>query len=432
MLSPEIASAPERRGASDLIGVLRDRAPRAAMALAAGQVAWPAVSWARGWVRDRLTYTVKVNGSDELYDPLHEWVLTLLPATRQRALVAWSSRHGDYPVAESGHPAPAPAALRLRYDGSRQQDIRVAGHKISVCVTDGSGGEEGRRWTPPEITFTASSPAGRDALLEHIAGVLRASHAATRKPSFRMLDQWGDWVRLDDLPARDLDSVILPDGQMEQLRDDIARWLAAEQDYTRRCIPWHRGHLYAGPPGTGKTSVARALASHFGMDVWYLPLADVEKDGELLRIVGRIGKRSMLLLEDADVFHAATERDDDRKVTLSGLLNTLDGIATPHGLLTVLTTNVLEALDPALIRPGRIDLTEHFTLAGPEQVDRLVAHYYGVPLEGGKALAGEFRDIAPAEVIEVCKRHDRPQAAFRDLYDRMLTQEGAGRGWQPA
>ena len=290
--------------------------------------------------------------------------------------------------------------------------IRVSGHKIKVYVCETAPhADEGRWLKPPEIIFSASSLAGRDALLGEIRRAVKASHERKRKPSFRMLNQWAEWERLDDLPPRDLASVILPDGQLERLTDDVGRFLASEQDYVRRSIPWHRGHLYEGPPGTGKTSVARAVASHFGMDVWYLPLADVKKDGDLLRVANKIGPRSMLLLEDIDVFHAATQRDDDNGVTLSGLLNALDGIATPHGLLTVLTTNTPEVLDHAVVRAGRVDLTEHFTYADAGQVQRLMSRYYGQPVPVPNGVAG----AAPADVIEACKRHGSPADAVAAL-----------------
>jgi hypothetical protein len=421
-VSQEIVPAPGGgSNASDLIAVLRDRAPRLAVAFAAGQAARPVIGWARGKYRERTTYTVKVPGDDGIYDDLHEWVLGLLPPREQRALVAWSSKRLAE-IAVPGEPEPPPA-LRLRYDGAREQSITVAGHRVRVVVTDGTRSDDDGRWKPPEIMFTASSPAGRAALLAEVAGVLRRSQRAARRPSFRMLGKWGDWERLDDLPQRGPESVILPDGQMERLVADVGRFLAAEGDYARRCIPWHRGHLYEGPPGTGKTSVARAIASHFGMDVWYLPLADVKKDGDLLRMASRIAPRSMLLLEDVDVFHATTARDDSgEQVTLSGLLNTLDGIATPHGLLTVLTTNTPGVLDEAVIRPGRVDLVEHFGLAGGEQAARLVARYYGEVIAVGEPLphgAAAISGVAPAEVIEVCKRHDTSEAALGEIVGRV-------------
>ena len=388
------------------------------MTLAAGQLAWPLAQRLRNRVRDMRTYTVKVPGSDDIYDDLHEWVLSRLPRSEQRALVAWSSKRGILMHADSigGRPRePEPPPLRLRYDGNREQVVRVGAHRVRVVVADGAHGEE-ERYKPPEIIFTMTSAAARDALLAEIGRVLRRSHQDHRRaPSFRMLNSWGEWERLDDLPPRDLDSVILPGGQLDRLTADVGRWLAAEQDYLRRCVPWHRGHLYEGPPGTGKTSVARAIASHFGMDVWYLPLADVKKDGDLLRVASRVSPRSMLLLEDADVFHAATVREESKDaVTLSGLLNALDGIATPHGLLTVLTTNRPGVLDDAVIRAGRIDLTEHFGLADADQAGRLVARWYGCPAPDAEGICG----IAPAEVIEACKRHDDPASAVTDLARR--------------
>jgi mitochondrial chaperone BCS1 len=411
-VSQEIAApAPARGAASDLITTLRERAPRLALAFAAGQAAWPAAQYVRSRARERATYTVKVPGDDGIYDDLHEWVLGLLSPGERRALVAWSSRRGALSEADSGSGRRQPPSLRLRYDGTREQVIRVAGHQIKVAVSDNGPEDDDRRWKPPEIMFTARSATARDALVAEIAGVLRRTQESARKPSFRMLDKWGSWERLDDLPPRGLDSVVLPAGQIERLTADVERFLASEQDYLRRCVPWHRGHLYEGPPGTGKTSVARAIASHFGMDVWYLPLADVKKDGDLLRLVTRVTPRSMLLLEDVDVFHAATERDDDADVTLSGLLNALDGIATPHGLLTVLTTNTPEVLDDAVSRAGRVDLVEHFSLADASQVAALVASWYGRPAVNSDGVAG----MSPAEVIEACKRHDRPAAALAEL-----------------
>lgn len=404
---PAPAPAGERQPASDLISVLRDKAPRIALALAAGQMAWPLVRTVRTRTRELYRYTVTVPGDDELYDDLHEWVLSLLPPGEQRALVAWSARR--YRIVSSDE-QPAMPELRLRYDGAREQSVAVGSHKVAVVVSDETGSKD-QMWKPPAITFTASSPVARDALLAEIAAVQRASHARKRKPAFRMLDKWGDWYAIDDLPARGIDSVILAHGQMERLTADMTRFLAAEADYARRGIPWHRGYLFEGPPGTGKTSAALALASHFGMDVSYLPLADVRKDGDLLRNVSRISPRSVLLLEDADVFHAATKRDDDADVTLSGLLNTLDGVATPHGLVTVLTTNTPDVLDPAVVRAGRIDLTEHFGLADADQAGRLISRYYGQPV----AVPGELCGISPAEVVEACKRHDDPAAAVIDL-----------------
>lgn len=412
-----------RPGTSDVVSVLRDRSPRLAMAFALGQLLVPTVRKLHSKVRERTTYGVKVTSNDEIYDDLHEWVLSLLDPKDQHALVAWTHNRSELmPISSSSTGRPlstTPRRVRLRYDGSRLQTVVIAGYRVQVLVDPGQVGRDVDRWRPAEIQFSVRSEAAKAALLDEINNLAARKYAAERQPVFRMLSSWGDWERLDDLPTRDLDSVILPDGQLQRLIADVGRFLGSESEYVRRCVPWHRGHLYEGPPGTGKTSVARAIASHFGMDVWYLPLADVKKDSQLLSVLNRIGPRSMLLLEDADVFHAATQRNDDAGgLTLSGLLNALDGIATPHGLLTVLTTNTPEVLDHAVIRPGRVDVIEHFQLADAEQVGRLMSRWYDQPLAVTPGRSIPWDGISPSEVIEVCKRFDDAEAAVAELTDR--------------
>ncbi len=381
---------------SDAVYVLRSRAPRVALALASAQAAYSTCK--RLHERVHPTYTVKVPANDSVYADIHEWVLSLLPPQKQKSLVAHAG---------SG-------TLRLRYDGTRRQVITFAGHSVEVVVTEGEASpspDERRSWKPPELMFSTRSYAARQQLLTEIGQIAKRSIEGEKKPTFRMLTKWGDWERLEDLPDRTIDSVILPEGQLEGLLEDVQAFFNSEDEYLRRCIPWHRGHLYEGPPGTGKTSVARAIASHFGLDVWYLPLADLRKDADLINAISRVTPHSMLLLEDVDVFHATTQRDDDNEgVTLSGLLNALDGIATPHGLFTVMTTNTPDVLDEAVVRPGRVDRVEHFGLASADQASRLLARWYDTPVE--TALDG----LSPAQITEVCKRHVDVNRALQELW----------------
>jgi hypothetical protein len=98
-----------------------------------------------------------------------------------------------------------------------------------------------------------------------------------------------------------------------------------------------------------------------------------------------------------DSFHAATDRTDDKdRASVATMLNALDGVWTPHGLITMMTTNNRDALDPALIRAGRVDVEEKLDVLEEEQAVRLAERL----LPGGLTNAVEFVGKAPSELIE--------------------------------
>jgi len=208
--------------------------------------------------------------------------------------------------------------------------------------------------------------------------------------------------------------VILPAGQVEELVADIQNFLGREAEYNRLGQPWHRGYLLWGPPGTGKTSVAKALANHLSLDLWWAPLGDLDKDESLLSIVANVKERSVLLLEDLDTLRAATRRDNEsHELSMSALLNALDGVATPHGLITIITSNRPDVLDEAVTRPGRIDRKVEITYVVPEQATRLFELFYQQPPTDVLSVR---TDSTTAELLEICKRHpDDPHAAERAI-----------------
>ena len=84
---------------SDVISLLKEKAPRAAMTLAALQAAYPGVRYVRNTIRHSRTYTVRVPqgiGGDGLYDELHEWVLSQLPERKRKGLIAYAKPSGSY------------------------------------------------------------------------------------------------------------------------------------------------------------------------------------------------------------------------------------------------------------------------------------------------------------------------------------------------
>lgn len=183
------------------------------------------------------------------------------------------------------------------------------------------------------------------------------------------------WGYVEGYSARMLDSVVLEPGEKEHLLQDVAQFQRSKQRYQRLGVPYHRGYLFYGPPGTGKTSLVSALAAHFGLSVYIVNLADFS-DRSLMSAINDVPAHSVLLFEDIDCMRSSQPRtgansgtgqnasvavsnkenvSTQNGVTLSGLLNVLDGFHAPTGVLFVMTTNHVEKLDQALLRPGRID-----------------------------------------------------------------------------
>ena len=130
--------------------------------------------------------------------------------------------------------------------------------------------------------------------------------------------------------------------------------------YIKNGIPYRRGYLLHGPPGTGKTSFICAVAGHLKLNLCYLNLSSGRLDDDgLNRALNDAPGGSIILLEDIDAIfvqrHKVSQEREGRHVTFSGLLNALDGVRSQEGQIVFMTTNHIENLDPALLRPGRAD-----------------------------------------------------------------------------
>lgn len=365
-------------------------------------------------LKNELTYTVSIPEDDDVFDEVAAWLLERIPEHRRRSLTARTARKRNGELISPDEflgSRPKTARLRLFHDGSRTQPVNIDGHRVKVRVENGNVGEKDgykQILQPGKVIFEARDAAGRDAVLGFIRTIAEARLAEETGARLYVASPWGSWRRRNDIPPRDLDTVVLAKGQKEALVEDLERFFATEGDYVKLGLPWHRGYVLEGPPGTGKTSVARALASHFGLDVYSLSLSDLNSDASLIDMIGGVEPRSMLLLEDVDIAHAAASREEGKGATLSGLLNALDGVGTPWGQVVVMTTNRVETLDKALLRPGRADKVEHVGYLGDEQLGRLFAMAFGEtpdlpPIEG---------QIAPVTVVEAIRLHlhDLPAA----------------------
>jgi len=190
---------------------------------------------------------------------------------------------------------------------------------------------------------------------------------------------------------RPLDSVILERGVKERIAEDVKAFLAARSWYLNRGIPYRRGYLLYGPPGTGKSSFIQALAGHLDFNIAILNVSERGvTDDRLNHLLLKVPPRTIVLLEDIDVAFVNRRKPDadgyaGATVTFSGLLNALDGVASAEERIIFLTTNHVERLDEALIRPGRVDMTVRLGEATEYQIEQLWDRFYADLDAGGRA-----------------------------------------------
>jgi hypothetical protein len=176
--------------------------------------------------------------------------------------------------------------------------------------------------------------------------------------------------------ARLLSGIFLPKGVVENLVARLQLFFEQKHFYIRNNIPYRLGLLLHGVPGTGKTSLINALAAYFN-----LPIMVTDKVENLKKLQNAPAR--IVVLEDVDrIFKKEPKKESSlfqdlvAETNLCELLNFIDGLDSPQNQILIMTTNHIEDLDPALIRPGRIDVQIEFGYADRSQVARAIDRFY--------------------------------------------------------
>ncbi|KAI0929840.1 hypothetical protein AcV5_006699 [Taiwanofungus camphoratus] len=243
-------------------------------------------------------------------------------------------------------------------------------------------------------------------------------------------DSHGCWRWTDSRHKRPMSSIVLNPGVKEMLLADTKDFLKSEKWYADRGIPFRRGYLLHGVPGSGKSSLIHAIAGELMLDIYVVSLSSSWiNDSTLTTLMGRVPARCIVLLEDLDAaFTRSTSRDtastgnpevannnttaeettetssrsrrhktehvpEVNTLSLSGLLNALDGVAAAEGRILFATTNHLERLDPALSRPGRMDVWVEFKNASKWQAELLFRNFFPSTDEDNVVIEGELEGV---------------------------------------
>lgn len=196
-------------------------------------------------------------------------------------------------------------------------------------------------------------------------------------------DGW--WTRSCEQRPRKMDTIFLREDIKNRLIKHIDRFVKMEDWYVKAGIPYQTGIILYGPPGTGKTSIIKAVANYLGYQIHILSASSLYKIEDAMF---NLPEKSLICIEDIDTNSATSMRErlevegpeengdvvvEDAKsdspkdpksiklmfdfANLSDILNAIDGIQHNHGRILFVTSNHIDKLDKALLRPGRIDIT---------------------------------------------------------------------------
>lgn len=216
----------------------------------------------------------------------------------------------------------------------------------------------------------------------------------------------------------------------KQLVDDLTAFADGREFYRTIGRAWKRGYLLYGPPGSGKSSLIAAMANFLRYDVYDLELSKVADNSELRALLIQTTNRSIIVIEDIDCSidltgdrlttkkvkkseRAGDGGEENGRVTLSGLLNFTDGLWSCCGeeRVIVFTTNYREAVDPALLRCGRMDVHVSLGTCGMHAFKALVRNYLGLEshalFDVVESCMRSGGALTPAQVGEILLRNRR-------------------------
>lgn len=349
---------------------------------------WPEALYK--WIKRQCLVEIDIPDKSDAFNWMNNWLAQdRYSKKRARLLTVHTERDED--SRSDPRPkvifSPAPGTHYLWY---QRRFMVLTRHRENP----NQGGDSNSSRDPFREYFTIKI-FGRDRSVAHKL-IEEAREVALPKEEYRVqLHECsrGYWNIAGRQTARNLDSIVLSENVTQDAVQDIDRFLKSRKWYTDRGIPYRRGYMLYGPPGNGKSSFVMGLASHFKFDVCIINLRAKDfDDSDLLLAFSQVPKHSIILIEDIDC--VVDERKiEDARVTFSGLLNALDGVASAEGQIVFMTTNHLEKLDPALIRPGRCDRKIEFQNATVYQIEKLFDRFYD-----DKTMAETFATACPNDV----------------------------------
>lgn len=336
----------------------------------------PAKLWA--WLIRQYIHTVRVYDYDDMFHILAKW----LYKNHSQSYKEVEARLDDgsslpRPLGESG---PKKADITLKQEPSTFW-LKIDGRWLlisSIKETLEHAESSLKRYSSSYSIRGFRCRAAIKEFLERIANEYYSKLAANQI-SIYYNSEWGEWVRASPIRIKPIDKIILAGGLKKEIIDDIITFKKSKDWYYQMCIPYKRQYVFHGDPGTGKTSLSLAISAYLNVDVFVMNIKSLQSDAAMQRAFNIITPGAVLLIEDIDASFNKRESANEN-VSFSSLINCMDGAFYKDGLITCITTNHLDKLDPALIRPGRTDKVIEVGHPKDQQIEEFISQFYGTEL----------------------------------------------------
>jgi SpoVK/Ycf46/Vps4 family AAA+-type ATPase len=243
--------------------------------------------------------------------------------------------------------------------------------------------------------------------------------------------------------------------EVKDLIGVIGLWVKSKEWYKAKGIPWKRGWLLYGPPGTGKTALARAFAEDLDLPIYFFSLSQMS-NSELINSwqTMQLNIPCIALIEDIDnvfdkrkniaqnamtfsnMFSSDEKSNNDGQsgsspvkmpITFDTLLNCIDGVDKSNGVFTIITTNDISKIDPAIGFPAILeDCTEIFKSTRPGRIDKAIKLTYMTKenkLDMAKRILSDYPNKLK-EVIEYIEKGEKESPAqFQEYCAQIALQE---------
>lgn len=226
--------------------------------------------------------------------------------------------------------------------------------------------------------------------------------------------KWGDFKKLSIIDKDYNDEII--NNETLEIMNDMKNFFDNNDWYKKRGIPYKKGYILYGVPGTGKSKAVYIIANMLKKDLYVIKPEHIE---EIDSVISSVPKGSIILLEEIDTVGVDRENEssgkndsEKKKAVFSNFLNSLDGINSYTGSVLVATTNYIEKLDDAAIRSGRFDIKKEFMPLDKIMIEKVFRNFFDYNM----GLTVNTESMTIADVNAVCSKNmHNPEKAAQEI-----------------